>query len=126
MIAKVKSELFCDVNLLISLSCLLPMLETIHVLIKSTQKRCVCVWLCCSHQDLWGAIVLLLFWSRNKVHVWHFQRVPRFGCLQSQHCTSKWRPTSLDFNMLEVEYLCFEPSGYTFWVTCLNVNGKKV
>jgi len=34
MVAKVNFELLCDVNLLISLSCLLPMLETIHALIK--------------------------------------------------------------------------------------------
>jgi hypothetical protein len=33
---------------------------------------------------------------------------------------------SLDFNTLEVEYLCFEPSSHTFWATCLNVIGKKV
>jgi len=38
----------------------------------------------------------------------------------------KWRATSFDLNMPEVEYLCFEPLGYTFWATCLNVNGKKV
>jgi hypothetical protein len=34
MVAKDNFELLCDVNLLISLSCLLPMLETIHALIK--------------------------------------------------------------------------------------------
>jgi len=32
-------DLFCDVNLLISLSCLLPMLETIYALIKFVQKK---------------------------------------------------------------------------------------
>jgi hypothetical protein len=34
MFAKVNIELFCDVNLLISLSCLLSMLEIVHTLIK--------------------------------------------------------------------------------------------
>jgi hypothetical protein len=35
MVAKVNFELFCDVNLFISLSC---MLETVHALIKFAQK----------------------------------------------------------------------------------------
>jgi hypothetical protein len=44
MITNVNFELLCDVNLLISLSCLLPMLETLHVLVKSAQKKmCLCV-----------------------------------------------------------------------------------
>jgi hypothetical protein len=44
MIANVNFELLHDVNLLIFLSCLLPMLETIHVLIcKFAQKKSVCV-----------------------------------------------------------------------------------
>jgi hypothetical protein len=43
VIAKHNFELFYDVNLLISLSCLLPMLETIHVLIKFALKKDVFV-----------------------------------------------------------------------------------
>jgi hypothetical protein len=43
MIAKHDFELFYDVNLLIYLSFLLPMLETIHVLIKFAQKKDVFV-----------------------------------------------------------------------------------
>jgi hypothetical protein len=43
MFTKVNFELLCDVNLLIFLCCLLPMLETIHALIKFAQKRNVCV-----------------------------------------------------------------------------------
>jgi hypothetical protein len=39
MIANANFELLCDVNFFISLSCLLPMLETIHVLIKFAQKK---------------------------------------------------------------------------------------
>jgi hypothetical protein len=39
MITKHNFELFYDVNLLISFSFLLPMLETIHVLIKFAQKK---------------------------------------------------------------------------------------
>ncbi len=42
-ITKMDFELFCDVNLLISLSCLLPMLQTIYVLIKFTHKKDVFV-----------------------------------------------------------------------------------
>jgi len=34
MFAKVNIELLCDINLLISLSYLLPMLEIVHTLIK--------------------------------------------------------------------------------------------
>jgi len=34
MVARVNFELFCDVNLLISLFCLMPMLEVVHALIK--------------------------------------------------------------------------------------------
>jgi hypothetical protein len=34
MVAQVNFKFFCDVNLLISFSCLMPMLETIHALIK--------------------------------------------------------------------------------------------
>jgi hypothetical protein len=44
MIAKQNFELFCDVNLLISLSYLLPMLETIHVLIKFAPKKKMCLY----------------------------------------------------------------------------------
>jgi len=36
MSTKVNFEFFCDVNLLIYLSCLLPMLEIIHALIEFT------------------------------------------------------------------------------------------
>ncbi len=39
MAAKVNFELICDVNLLIPPSCMLPMLETIHGVIKFTWKR---------------------------------------------------------------------------------------
>ncbi len=39
----VNFELLCDVNLFIFFSCLLPMLETIHALIKFAEKRNVCV-----------------------------------------------------------------------------------
>ncbi len=38
LIAKINYELLCDVNLLIFLACLLPMLETIHGLMKFAQK----------------------------------------------------------------------------------------
>jgi hypothetical protein len=34
MVASVNFKFFCDVNLFISLFCLMPMLETIHALIK--------------------------------------------------------------------------------------------
>jgi hypothetical protein len=43
MITKMDFKLFCDVNLLISLSCLLPMLQTIHILIIFTHKKDVFV-----------------------------------------------------------------------------------
>jgi hypothetical protein len=43
MVARVNFELLCNVNLLISLSYLLPMLETIHALIKFAQKQNVFV-----------------------------------------------------------------------------------
>jgi hypothetical protein len=43
MDARVNFELICNVNLLISLSCLLHMLETIHALIKFSQKKNVFV-----------------------------------------------------------------------------------
>jgi hypothetical protein len=43
VITKIDFELFCDVNLLISLSRLLPMLQIIHVLIRSTHKKDVFV-----------------------------------------------------------------------------------
>jgi len=36
MFTKVNFELLCDINLHISFYCLLPMLETIHALIKFT------------------------------------------------------------------------------------------
>ncbi len=39
MSTKMNFELLCDVNLFISLFYLLPMLETIHALIKFAQKR---------------------------------------------------------------------------------------
>jgi hypothetical protein len=38
LITKVNSGFLCNVNLLIFLYCLLPMLETIHALIKFAQK----------------------------------------------------------------------------------------
>jgi len=43
MSTKVNFELLCDVNLLIFLCCLLPMLEIIYALIKLAQKRDVLV-----------------------------------------------------------------------------------
>jgi len=38
MVDRVNFELFCDMNLFISLSYLIPLLETIHVSIKFKQK----------------------------------------------------------------------------------------
>jgi hypothetical protein len=43
MSAKVNIELICDVNLLISLSYLLPMLKIAHAFIKFAQKKDVFV-----------------------------------------------------------------------------------
>jgi hypothetical protein len=43
MSIKVNFEVFCDVNLFIYLSCLLPMLEIVHALIKFAQKKDVFV-----------------------------------------------------------------------------------
>jgi hypothetical protein len=43
MFAKVNFELLYDVNLIIFLSCLLPMLEIVHALIKFAQKKDVFV-----------------------------------------------------------------------------------
>jgi hypothetical protein len=39
MIARVNFKFICDLDLFISLSCLMPMLEIVHGLIKLTQKR---------------------------------------------------------------------------------------
>jgi hypothetical protein len=38
----------------------------------------------------------------------------------------KWRGTSLDLNILEVEYLCSESRSDTFYTSYLDVNCKKV
>jgi hypothetical protein len=38
----------------------------------------------------------------------------------------QWKANSLDLNALGVEYLCFESSCYSFWVTCLNDHGGKI
>ncbi len=43
MVAMVNFELFCDVNLLNSLSCLMLMLEIVHALIKFAYKQDVFV-----------------------------------------------------------------------------------
>jgi hypothetical protein len=37
----------------------------------------------------------------------------------------KWSGTSVDLNILEVEYMCFESWSYTFYLTYLDVNCKK-
>jgi len=41
MVAQVNFEHFCDVNLFISLFCLMPMLEVVHALIKLHIKRMI-------------------------------------------------------------------------------------
>jgi hypothetical protein len=124
MIANVNFELLCDVNLMISLCCLLPMLETIHVLIKSTQ-RCFCMRLCYIHQDLPRAITLSLFWSKNKVCVWYFQKVLGFGCLQPQDCTP-----GMEGNFIRLHHCTFEMEGnfirgsiLVFWTIRLHILG---
>jgi hypothetical protein len=38
----------------------------------------------------------------------------------------KWKTTLLDFNTHDNEYLAFDSSSYTFWVTCINGICKKV
>ncbi len=38
----------------------------------------------------------------------------------------KWKTTSLDLNTRGGEYLAFDSSSYTFWVTCVNAIGEKV
>jgi hypothetical protein len=38
----------------------------------------------------------------------------------------KWTTTSLDLNTLGDEYLVFDSSSYSFWVTCVNATGEKV
>jgi hypothetical protein len=38
----------------------------------------------------------------------------------------KWKTSLLDLNTLGDEYLVFDSSNYTFWVTCVNAVGEKV
>jgi hypothetical protein len=38
----------------------------------------------------------------------------------------KWKATSLDLNMPNVDYLCFDYIGFTLWATHLQSNGEKI
>jgi hypothetical protein len=127
MVAMDYFELLCDVNLLVFLSCLLPMLEIIHPLIKFVQKWdvFVCDYVAtikiCQGQlnshysnldtkyvlDVFKEFLDLVDYTHNIVHL-------------------KWKANSLDLNTLGVEYLCFESLGYSFWVTCLNDHGENI
>ncbi len=114
MVAKVNFEFFCDMNLLISLSCMLPMLETVHALIKFAHKRDIFVRLYCSHQNLSRIALFSLFKSCHKICLRCFQRIPRFGCLQSQQNAFEMQGDILRPQHLGVEYLCFDFVGFTF------------
>jgi hypothetical protein len=85
----INHELFCDLNLFIFLSYLLPMLtKYVFDIFKDFQRT-------------------LITCNLNNVHL-------------------KWKTTSLDLNTLGGEYLAFDSSSYTFWVTCVNAIGEKV
>jgi hypothetical protein len=98
MASRVYFELLCNVNLLITLSCLLPILETIHELIKFVQK-----WLYFHYSNLDAKNVLNVFkefldlvdCSHNTMHL-------------------KLKANLVDFNTFDVEYLYFESLGYSF------------
>jgi hypothetical protein len=38
----------------------------------------------------------------------------------------KWKTSSLDLDTPKGEYLAFDLSSYTFWVTCVNATCEKV
>jgi hypothetical protein len=38
----------------------------------------------------------------------------------------KWKASSLTFNTLGGEYLAFDSSNYTFWITSVNATNKKI
>ncbi len=127
MPTKVNFELLCDINLLIFLSCLLPMLETIHALIKFAQKKNVCV---CDY-------VVAIKICHGQLYSHYVDPTMKYvydifkdfqGLIISNHSNvhMKWKTISLNFNTLGGEYLAFDSSNYTFWATCVNATSEKV
>jgi hypothetical protein len=127
MVAWVNFEFRCDVNLLISLFSLIPMLEIIHALIKFAQKRDVFVY------DYVATIKIcqrqLYIHYSNPTMKYSFNVFKEFHDLVDYiHNTLhlKWKASSLDFKISSVEYLCFHSINFTFWATSLDGHGQKM
>jgi hypothetical protein len=127
MFAKVNFKFFCDVNLLIFLCCLLPMLEIIHALIKFAQKRDLLV---CDY-------VVAIKTCQGQLYFHYVDLATKYvfdifkdfqGLIACNHSNVnlKWKTNSLNFNTPSSEYLTFDSSNYTFWATCVNAIGEKV
>jgi hypothetical protein len=105
----------CDVNLLISFVCLLPMLETIHSLINFVKKWDIFVY------DYVATIKIcqgqIYFHYSNSIMKYVFDVLKKFQDLVV--CTHiivhlKWKAYSLDLNMFYVDYLCFNSPSFIF------------
>jgi hypothetical protein len=115
MVAKVNFELLYDVNLIISLSCLIHMLKIIHALIKFMQKLDVFV---CDY-----VVAIKIFQRQFYFHYFDLATKYTFDVFKEfQYMVNdthnimhlKWKPSSLDLNNSSAEYLCFDYVGFIF------------
>lgn len=115
MDAQVNFKLLCDVDLLISLSCLMPMLKIVHGLIKFAQKKDVFV---CDY-----VIAIKICQRQLYIHYLNLATKYTYDVFKKFHdlvdCIyntmhMKWKVNFLDLNTLGVEYLCFDYAGFTF------------
>jgi hypothetical protein len=126
MATRVNFKLICDVDLLISLSCLMLMLETFHGLIKFAHKKDVFV---CDY-----VVAIKICQGQPYIHYSDLTTKCTYDVFKKLHdlvdCIDntmhmKWKQSSLDLNTLGVEYLCFDFAGFIFWVTCLDAMAKR-
>jgi hypothetical protein len=58
-------EFLCDVKVIMGLTCIMPMLEAMHELIKFAQCHDTFVWPCGNKEDALCRYVHILLWSKN-------------------------------------------------------------
>ncbi len=114
-------ELFYDVEILLSLVCLVPMLEILNALVKCPTMWYFCLWFCGNNEDL-SSFEQTLYWSFSSFHWWPF--LSCYGLVEANHdhISLKW---SIDLN-IGIDHLGFECKGQHVWVRHKNLETRVV
>jgi hypothetical protein len=122
----VEFELFYDVNLLISLFCLMSMWEAMHTLIKLHIKKMFLFVIMLQQSRFAKDSCIFIFKSYHEVTYDVFKDFHDLIDYIHNIVHLKLKASSLAFNTSGVEYLWFDFVGFTLWATSLNAHWQKM